>query len=95
MKKLIPLALLAILQIVDVASTNRALAVPGVQEVNPLMVWAQQELGSCWWLPKLAILVFLTFVVVRLPPIRARWLMAGVLGLYVVVVANNLSYFLS
>jgi len=42
------------LQIADIASTNYALAVPGVWEANPLMAFAQAELGVVWWLPKLA-----------------------------------------
>jgi hypothetical protein len=42
------------LQIADIASTNYALAIPGVWEANPLMAFAQAELGTVWWLPKLA-----------------------------------------
>ena len=41
-------------QAADIASTNYALAKPGVHEINPLMAFSQAELGAVWWLPKLA-----------------------------------------
>ena len=42
------------LQLADIASTNYALAIPGVWELNPLMAFSQAKLGAVWWLPKLA-----------------------------------------
>jgi len=45
-------ALFVGLQIADVITTNHALTIPGIWEANPLMAWAQAELGAAWWLPK-------------------------------------------
>ena len=49
------LALLAILQIADVLSTNAALKRPGIRETKWLMARIQALLGGRWWLGKLAI----------------------------------------
>lgn len=54
------LALFIELQIADIVSTNYALAIPGVREVNPLMAFSQANLGTIWWLPKLAAVALLS-----------------------------------
>ena len=50
------LILFATVQVADIITTNRALALPGRMEVNPLMAQAMAHLGSAWWVPKLAII---------------------------------------
>jgi hypothetical protein len=47
------------LQIADILTTNQALAVPGVWELNPLMAMSQAKLGAAWWVPKLAVVAYL------------------------------------
>jgi hypothetical protein len=37
------------LQIADILTTNHALALPGVWELNPLMAMSQAKLGDAWW----------------------------------------------
>jgi len=36
------------LQIADILTTNRALTIPGVWELNPLMAMSQAKLGAAW-----------------------------------------------
>src|SRR5258707_6105195 len=47
------------LQIADILTTNHALALPGVWELNPLMAMSQAKLGAAWWVPKLAVVAYL------------------------------------
>ena len=58
------------LQVADIASTNYALAIPGVREVNPLMAFSQAKLGAVWWLPKLAAVGVLSAMAFSM---RRRW----------------------
>jgi hypothetical protein len=58
------------LQLVDIVTTNAALARPGVSEANPLMALSQGKLGAAWWLPKLAVIGLLA---VTAPWSRRRW----------------------
>src|SRR5690348_16814777 len=62
---------IAIVQILDVATTNAALASGGA-ELNPIMRLSMANLGSLWWLPKAAIALFiLAYVflgITRTPP---------------------------
>jgi hypothetical protein len=53
------LALFVALQIADILTTNSALKIPGVWELNPLMALSQTKLGAAWWLPKLAVVAYL------------------------------------
>ena len=64
------LALFVALQIADVFTTNYALRIPGVWELNPLMAFSQAKLGAVWWLPKLAVTVYLC---VAASFLRRRW----------------------
>ncbi len=87
--KCLLVVILAVLQIADVATTNRALAAdPAHWELNPAMAWFMAHLGAEWWLPKLALV---GFAVLAAPRIQARWLALAAL-LYVAIVANNLAY---
>jgi len=75
------------LQVADIVTTDRALAVPGNWEANPLMAFAQAHLGEAWWLPKLAIL---GFVFVAAPLTRRLWPMAFAVSYYVLIVSGNI-----
>src|ERR1700751_5116581 len=58
------------LQIADILTTNHALALPGVWELNPLMAISQAKLGGAWWVPKLAVVAYLCLAATF---IRRRW----------------------
>src|SRR5258708_3379144 len=58
------------LQIVDILTTNRALAIPGVWELNPLMAMSQAKFGAAWWVPKLAVVAYLCLAATFM---RRRW----------------------
>src|SRR5215831_15803524 len=59
---------IAIVQVLDVATTNAALASGGA-ELNPIMRLSMAKLGSLWWLPKAAIaLIILACVFSGLTP---------------------------
>jgi hypothetical protein len=80
--------LFAALQIADVVTTNYALAMPGVWEVNPLMALVQTQLGTVWWLPKMAVVGFVCFA----PPItRRRWPLILIISYYTMIVSINLT----
>jgi hypothetical protein len=64
------LALFVALQIADIFTTNYALTIPGVWELNPLMAFSQAKLGAAWWLPKLAVVAYLC---VAASLMRRRW----------------------
>jgi hypothetical protein len=85
---------LTLLQLADIATTNRALALPGNAEVNPLMSSAMTHLGTAWWLPKLAVLG-LIFVATRYAHDRRAKLLISALyaavAITFLVVANNLA----
>jgi len=76
------------LQIADVVTTNRALAVPGNWEANPLMHLSQTHLGAAWWLTKIPVIVF---AAVAAPPSLRPWPMFIAVWYYVVVVSGNLA----
>ena len=76
------------LQIVDVVTTNRALAIPGNWEANPLMQLSQTHLGAAWWLTKIPVIVF---AAVAAPPSLRPWPMLLAVWYYVIVVSGNLA----
>ena len=84
----------ALLQLADIVTTNRALALPGNTEANPVMSSAMTHLGAAWWLPKLAVLG-LIFVAARYAhDRRSKLLMSAfyaVVAITFLVVANNLT----
>jgi hypothetical protein len=83
----LPLVLFAVLQIIDVITTNHALAIPGNWEANPLMALSQSHLGAVWWLPKVAAFAVAAIVASR---IRRRWPMIFAVAYYEVIVSGNL-----
>ena len=84
--------LFVLLQIADVISTNIGLARPGLAEANPMMTLALSQLGSFWWLPKLALLVPIALGIRAggLRGWREQIALGAVSALYAVVVTNNL-----
>src|SRR5262245_53481123 len=82
------LILFIALQVADVVTTNHALAVPGNWEVNPLMEFVQAQLGSSWWVPKIAAAGLAAIVVSHL---RRPWPIAGVVSYYILIVSGNLA----
>jgi Domain of unknown function (DUF5658) len=76
------------LQISDIITTNRALAIPGNWEANPVMKLSQTHLGAAWWLPKVAVI---GFAAVAVPKSLRPWPMFIAVWYYVMVVANNLA----
>jgi Domain of unknown function (DUF5658) len=83
------LVLFAGLQIADVVTTNRALAMPGVWEANPLMALLQTQLGVVWWLPKVAVVAFVCFAT---PVAQRPWPMIFAVSYYTVIVSINLTH---
>ena len=49
-------AMLVILQVLDVISTNRALK-GGAIEANPIVRKFMERLGKLWWLPKIMLVL--------------------------------------
>ena len=84
------LALFVALQIADILTTNHALARPGVWEANPLMAWSQAELGAFWWVPKLAVVAYLSLSASFL---RRRWPMIFAVSVSGLCVLGNLANF--
>jgi hypothetical protein len=78
------------LQICDILTTNRALAMPGVWEANPLMAWSQAEFGALWWLPKLAVAGYLS---ISPSFMRRRWPMVFAVSVSGLCVIGNLANF--
>jgi hypothetical protein len=76
------------LQIADVVTTNRALAVPGNWEANPLMQLSQTHLGAVWWLTKIPVIVF---AAVAASSSLRPWPMFVAVWYYVIVVSGNLA----
>lgn len=77
------------LQIGDIVTTNSALAIPGVWEANPLMAWSQAKLGALWWLPKLAVVLYLCVAAAAL---RRRWPMIFAVSMSGLTVLGNLAH---
>jgi hypothetical protein len=77
------------LQIADVVTTNRALAVPGNWEVNPIMQLSQTHLGTAWWLAKIPVIAF---AAVAAPPSLRPWPMFFAVWYYVIIVSGNLVF---
>ena len=79
-------ALLVALQITDVITTNRGLAIPGHWEANPIMGWSQAQLGSVWWLPKIVVVGLAAFAA---PLSARRWPMICAVSYYGAIVLCN------
>lgn len=81
------LALFVTLEILDILTTNRVLALHGAWEVNPVMAAFQMRLGPLWWLPKAAAVAWVALAVTRT---RRRWPLFFVAVYGAVVVVINL-----
>jgi hypothetical protein len=84
------LPLFLALQIADIVTTNHALRIPGIQEANPLMAWAQAKLRTAWWLPKLAVAAYLCAAATFL---RRRWLIVFAVSIVGLCLLGNISHF--
>ena len=87
------LVILALAQIGDILSTNRALAEsPGAMEANPVMHLMMTYLGSWWWLWKVAVAGFLATAAfsIRQPSRRQLVFAAAVAKVYILVLINNM-----
>ena len=78
------------LQIADILTTNHALALPGVWELNPLMAISQAKLGAAWWVPKLAVVVYLCLAATFM---RRRWPIIFAVSVSGLAVLGNISHF--
>ena len=78
------------LQIADILTTNHALALPGVWELNPLMAMSQAKLGAAWWLPKLAVVAYLCLAATLM---RRRWPIIFAVSASGLAVLGNISHF--
>ena len=78
------------LQIADILTTNHALALPGVWELNPLMAMSQAKLGAAWWVPKLAIVAYLCVAAICM---RRRWPIILAVSVSGLAVLGNISHF--
>ena len=83
------LALFVALQIADIFTTNYALTIPGVWELNPLMAFSQAKLGAAWWLPKLAVAAYLC---VAASFMRRRWPIIFAVSVSGLAVLGNISH---
>ena len=85
---------IATVQLLDVATTNAALASGGA-ELNPIMRLSMAKLGSLWWLPKAGVGFFILAYVfsglTRTPPRRIIVLTAIVLAVSALCVATNIA----
>jgi len=78
------------LQIADILTTNHALALPGVWELNPLMAMSQAKLGDAWWVPKLAVVAYLCLAATFM---RRRWPIVFAVSVSGLAVLGNISHF--
>ncbi len=88
------LAILFILQVADVMTSNAVLASQvGAWEVNPVMRGAMEHFGSLWWLPKAAFGIVVILLASMLSRVSRRTMVAAVAvtGGYVIVILNNLA----
>jgi Domain of unknown function (DUF5658) len=78
------------LQIADILTTNHALALPGVWELNPLMAISQAKLGDAWWVPKLVVVAYLCLAATLM---RRRWPIVFAVSVSGLAVLGNISHF--
>ena len=78
------------LQIADILTTDRALTVPGVWELNPLMAMSQAKFGAAWWVPKLAVVAYLCLAATFM---RRRWPIIFAVSVSGLAVLGNISHF--
>ena len=85
-KSLPLLALLAVLQVLDVVTTN---AVPNL-ETNPVIWFLFEHLGTLWWLPKAGICLAIAAGAMLAQRVPRRPLVMVTAG-YAIVVAINVA----
>ena len=78
------------LQIADILTTNHALTIPGVWELNPLMAISQAKFGAAWWVPKLTVVAYLCLAATFM---RRRWPIIFAVSLSGLAVLGNISHF--
>jgi len=78
------------LQIADILTTNHALALPGVWELNPLMAMSQAKFGAAWWVPKLAVAAYLCLAATL---VRRHWPIIFAVSVSGLAVLGNISHF--
>jgi hypothetical protein len=82
------LAIFVVLQATDIVTTNRALAISGNWEANPIMASYQAQWGTMWWLPKAAAV---GWVCLAAPLIRRWWPVIFAVSYSVLTVVGNLA----
>lgn len=83
------LALFVTLQIADIFTTNYALTIPGVWELNPMMALSQAKFGAAWWVPKLAVVAYLCITTSFM---RRRWPIIFAVSVSGLAVLGNISH---
>ena len=78
------------LQIADILTTNKALTIPGVWELNPLMAMSQAKFGAAWWVPKLTVAAYLCLAATLM---RRRWPIIFAVWVSSLAVLGNISHF--
>ena len=78
------------LQIAGILTTNRALTIPGVWELNPLMAMSQAKFGAAWWVPKLTVAAYLCLAATLM---RRRWPIIFAVSVSSLAVLGNISHF--
>jgi hypothetical protein len=78
------------LQIADILTTNQALTIPGVWELNPLMAMSQAKFGAAWWVPKLAVAAYLCLAATL---VRRHWPIIFAVSVSGLAVLGNISHF--
>lgn len=88
---LLAVAVFVLLQLLDVWSTHRALAVGG-QEANPIARWFMARLGTGpgLFVLKAAVCLYLWWLLPQVPAHQVLWVMWINNAIYVAVVAHNL-----
>ncbi len=83
------LVVLALLQILDVWTTNIVLG-NGGREDNPALKWIMDKLGEEWWIGKLGIAGAAICILAMVGPQLLSWIvLAGLIGAYGFVVKHN------
>lgn len=88
-------ALIILLGVLDVISTNLVLAAGG-SELNPIVIWLMESLDKFWYVPKLALHVFAGILVYHV--LRSRLTKTCAIALivfYGAVVHNNFTQLLA
>lgn len=88
MAKLVWLAILGALQVVDVVTTDHLRDL----EANPVVRFLFLHLGDAWWVPKLLAIVFIGVLAMYAPRLpKVVFIVAGVYGLAVLINLANIT----